>query len=147
MTTKKITELLTAHHEEIRELLKEAEKDSGKFIVLKKHLDIHHELEEDFFLEFIKSKKDLKDESLESQEEHVVLNLLLIDLEDFPKDNPRWKVKLKVLGEFLNHHLKEEEEDLFPEAEKIMDEKKLVELGKKFRELKDYRLKYSLKSK
>lgn len=147
MSSKKITEELTDHHEEIRKLMKASEKDNEKFIFLKKHLDIHHELEEDFFLEFLNSKKTIKDESLESQEEHLVLNLLLLDLDDFPKDNPRWKVKLKVFGEFLEHHLSEEEEDLFPEAEEIMSDKKLIELGEKFNELKDKRLKLSLKSK
>ncbi len=147
MSAKKITEVLTEHHEEMRSLMKEAEKDSSRFIVLKKHLDIHHELEEDFFLEYLNSKKEIKDESLESQEEHLVLNLLLLDLDDFPKDNPRWKVKLKVFGEILDHHLNEEEEELFPDAEKIMNKKRLVELGKKFTRLKGYRLKYSLQSK
>ncbi len=42
-----ITKALIEHHDEMRKLVKEIEKDPSKFIFLKKHLDVHHELEED----------------------------------------------------------------------------------------------------
>lgn len=144
---KTITKALIAHHNEMRKLVKEVKKDSGKFIFLKKHLDVHHELEEDLFLSKLHSKKEIKDESLESQEEHVILNLALLDLADFPKDNERWMIKFKVFEEILDHHLTEEEDELFPEAEKILDKKELEELGAKFEELKKIRLSAALETK
>ena len=128
---KTITKALTDHHNEMRKLVKEVKKDSTKFIFLKKHLDVHHEL----------------DESLESQEEHVLLNQALIDLNDFPKDNDRWMVKFKVFEELLDHHLTEEEEELFPDAEKLMNEKELTEIGGRFEELKKIRLDAALETK
>jgi hypothetical protein len=42
-----ITKVLIDHHNEMRKLVKEIKKDPSRFIFLKKHLDIHHELEED----------------------------------------------------------------------------------------------------
>ena len=144
---KTITKALIDHHEEMRKLVKEVKKDSTKFIFLKKHLDIHHELEEDLFLSKLHSIKKIKDDSLESQEEHVILNLALLDLADFPKDNERWMIKFKVFEEILDHHLTEEEEELFPEAEKIMDKKELTDLGAKFEELKKQRLSAALETK
>ncbi len=90
--------------------------DDIQFIFLKKHLDIHHELEEDLFLSMLHTKKKIKDESLESQEEHFILNLALLYLADVPKDNERWMVKFKVIEDILDHHLKEEEEELFPDV-------------------------------
>ncbi len=147
METKKITEWLIDHHNEMRELIEEIKKDNKKFILLKKHMDIHHELEEDLLLALLNKNDEIKDDSLESQEEHVVLNFLLLDLADFPKDNPRWKVKFKVLNEILDHHLEEEEEDLFPEAEEKIPDDQLLELGDRFQELKIKRLKYILESK
>lgn len=147
MEIKKITDLLTEHHNEMRELSKEIKNDSARFILLKKHLDIHHELEEDLLLSLLNENDEIKDESLESQEEHLVLNFLMLDLADFPKDNPRWKVKFHVMEEILNHHLEEEEEDLFPEAEEILSKEKLLELGDRFQELKTKRLKYILETK
>jgi len=144
---KTITKALIAHHEEMRKLVKEVKKDSTKFIFLKKHLDVHQELEEDLLLSKLHTKEKIKDESLESQEEHVILNFALLDLADFPKDNERWMVKFKVFEEILAHHLNEEEEELFPEAEKIMDKKELNDLGAKFEQLKEQRLSAALETK
>ena len=135
-----ITKALTEHHNEMRDLIEQIKKDKTKFISLKKHLDVHHELEEELLLSIMNTKEEVKDESLESQEEHFVLNVLLLDLADFPRDNPRWMVKFKVLTEIIEHHLDEEEEDLFPEAEEHLSESQLKKLGKQFREMKEKRL-------
>lgn len=147
MTSKKITELLADHHDEMRGLMKEIKNNNEKFILLKKHIDVHHELEEDLLLSVLNKNDEVKNESLESQEEHLVLNFLLLDLADFPKDKPRWKIKLGVFNEILDHHLKEEEEDLFPEAEEKLDEETLVKMGAKFSDLKKKRLKYAFEAK
>ncbi len=147
MDTKTITKELVEHHNEMRKMVKEIKKDASKFIYLKKHLDIHHELEEDILLSKLNTKKEIKDESLESQEEHLILNQALLDLSDFPKDNERWMVKFKVFEEILDHHLKEEEEELFPDAEKILDKKEQVDMGVRFAELKKQRLSAALETK
>ena len=147
MATKTITKQLKDHHDEMRKMVKEIKKDPLKFIKLKKHLDVHHELEEDLLLAHLNSKKGIKDESLESQEEHFVLNILLLDLNDFPKDHPRWMVKFKVFEEILDHHLTEEEEDLFPDAEKKLDKKLLEDMGQQFEELKKIRLSAAFETK
>jgi hemerythrin-like domain-containing protein len=142
-----ITKALIEHHDEMRKLVKEIKKDPSKFIFLKKHLDVHHELEEDLLLSKLHVRKEIKDESLESQEEHFVLNILLLDLADFPKDNSRWMVKFKVFEEILEHHLSEEEDDLFPEAGKIVSKEEQLVLGAQFMELKERRLISALETK
>jgi hypothetical protein len=144
---KTITTALIDHHDEMLKLVKEIKKDPSRFYLLKKHLDIHHELEEDLLLSKLNVKKEIKDESLESQEEHFVLNILLLDLADFPKDNSRWMVKFKIFEEFLDHHLSEEEDDLFPEVENILTKKEQAELGAQFMDLKELRLLSALKTK
>lgn len=144
---KTITKVLIDHHDEMRKLVKEIKKDPSRFIFLKKHLDIHHELEEDLLLSKLHVKKETKDDSLESQEEHFVLNILLLDLADFPKDNARWMVKFKVFEEILDHHLSEEEDDLFPEAEKILTKEEQTASGARFVELKERRLLAALETK
>ena len=144
---KTITKALIDHHNEMRKLVKEIKKDPSRFILLKKHLDIHHELEEDLLLSKLNNKKEIKDESLESQEEHFVLNILLLDLKHFPKDNFRWMVKFKIFEEILDHHLSEEEEDLFPKAEKILTKEEQSASGAKFMDLKERRLLSALETK
>jgi hypothetical protein len=145
--SKTITKALIEHHEEMRKLVREIKKDPAKFIFLKKHLDVHHELEEDLLLSKLHFREEIKDESLESQEEHFVLNILLLDLADFPKDNSRWMVKFKVFEEILEHHLSEEEDDLFPEAGKIVPKEEQLALGEQFMELKERRLISALETK
>lgn len=115
--------------------------------MLKKHLDIHHELEEDLLLSLLNNNKVVNGESLESQEEHYVLNMLLLDLADFPKDNPRWMIKFKVFIEILKHHLSEEEEDLFPEAEGHLSATQQKDLGEEFLQLKQQRLSVVMETK
>jgi hemerythrin-like domain-containing protein len=144
---KTITKALIDHHDEMRKLVKEIKKDPSRFIFLKKHLDVHHELEEDLLLSKLNRKKETKDESLESQEEHFVLNILLLDLADFPKDNSRLMVKFKVFEEILDDHLSEEEDDLFPEAEKILSKEEQTTLGAQFVDLKERRLLPALETK
>lgn len=144
---KTITKALIDHHNEMRKLVKEIKKDPSRFYLLKKHLDVHHELEEDLLLSKLHTMKDIKDESLESQEEHFVLNILLLDLKDFPKDNSRWMVKFKVFEEILDHHLTEEEDELFPEAEKILTKEVQAASGAQFMELKERRLVSALETK
>ena len=115
-----ITKALIDHHNEMRKLVKEIKEDPSRFIFLKKRLDIHHKLEENLLLRKLHVRKEIKDQSLESQEEHFVLNILLLDLADFPKDNSQWMLKFKVFEEILDHYLSEEEADLFPNAENIL---------------------------
>ena len=115
--------------------------------MLKKHLDIHHELEEDLLLSLLNTNNEVNAESLESKEEHYVLNMLLLDLADFPKDNPRWMIKFKVFVEIVEHHLSEEEEDLFPEAEKHLSASQQKELGEEFLHLKQQRLSIVMETK
>ena len=141
MEPKSITVALTDHHKEIRKLMKAAPKSRKNYLTLKKHLDIHHQLEEDIFLSKLHKIEAIKDNSLESQEEHFVLNILLLDLADFPMDHERWEVKYKVLEEIIDHHLTEEEEDLFPLAEKKLDKKELNKMGDEFLKMKEKQLK------
>ena len=144
---KTITKALIGHHEEIRKLLKEVKQKPANLFLLKKNLDIHQELEENLLLSKLHGKKEIKDKSLESQEEHFVLNIIFLDLADFPKDNPRWMVKLKIFEEFLEHHLTEEEEELFPDAEKVLPKAEQAALGAKYMDLKVRRLVPALETK
>jgi len=135
-----IVEALVKHHDEIRSLFEEVAEEPNKYVALKKHLIIHHENEELYLLNDLKEKNELKGDSLESIEEHHVLDLLLDDLNDFPFDNERWKVKFGILREFTEHHLQEEEEDVFPKAMEKLSDDELKTYGEKFNEVKEQQL-------
>jgi hypothetical protein len=136
----KIVEALLQHHEEIRDLFEQTKNNSRNFDKLKKNLDVHHRMEEKYLLDISKKKEDLKDESLESIEEHYAIVMLVEDLENFPKNDERWKVKLKVLKELIDHHFEEEEEELFPKATKDFPDEKLEQLGEDYQKSKEEQL-------
>lgn len=135
-----IVQALLDHHEELRDLFEKTKKDSRHFDQLKKSLEVHHTNEEKYFLDIAKKKSDLKDESLESIEEHHAIVLLLEDLKNFPKRDERWKVKLNVLKELVDHHLEEEEEELFPKATKDLKKEELERLGEEYVSSKEEQL-------
>ncbi len=62
--------------------------------------------------------------------------MLLVDLDNFPTYDERWVVKLEVLEEYTNHHLKEEEDEIFPEGKKVIEAAESEEMGKRFEEIK-----------
>ena len=132
----KIVEALKQHHDEIRELFSKTESDARLFDKLKKSLEVHHTNEEKYFLESSKEQSETKNESLEAFEEHHAIVYLLEDLDNFPKNDERWKIKLKVLKELVDHHFEEEEEELFDQAAEKMDDEELEKLGEKYLKVK-----------
>ncbi len=136
-----IFDALEKDHDEIRELFKKVKENPDEFPKLKKHLEVHHRNEENYLLNEIKKNDEFRDEALESIEEHYVLDFLLLDLGNFPKDDERWQVKLGVLKEVVDHHLNEEEEDLFKDGRDKVDEEKQKKWGEEFQKEKDEQLK------
>jgi hemerythrin-like domain-containing protein len=127
---------LTKDHETLRDLFGQAASDSPRFPDLKNHLQVHHKNEEKILYEALKSKEQTRKDALEAIEEHHVIEMLLVDLENFPTDNERWTIKLEVLEEYTRHHLKEEEDEIFPEGAKVLGAAKSEEMGARFEEIK-----------
>ena len=67
--------------------------------------------------------------ALEAFEEHRVVKRLLSELESMPKTDERWGAKLKVLQENVEHHVEEEEGEMFKSARKVLSQEQIEELG------------------
>ncbi|MDQ3000411.1 MAG: hemerythrin domain-containing protein [Fibrobacterota bacterium] len=109
--------IFTAIKETSEKQVKERER---LFAVINLELSVHMEAEEKFFYPEILLEKKTHDKSMEAFEEHKVAKALLKELEADPKDTEQWAAKLKVLSENIEHHVKEEEEDIFPKARKLL---------------------------
>jgi hypothetical protein len=131
-----IVEALLKHHVEIRDLLEKAGHEKQRFGQLRKNLEVHHRNEELYFLNHILDKDEVGEPAAEAAEEHYIITLMLADLENFPRDHKRWPVKYEIFEEFTEHHLKEEEEDIFRSVRKMMHRKDLEELGKEYETVK-----------
>ncbi len=130
-----ITRILTDHHETLRDLFKKTEADHRMFPELKKHLRVHHTNEEKFLYDLLEEIKETRKDALEAVGEHHIIELILLELEDFPIDHERWAIKLENLEEYTRHHLQEEEDDIFPEADNVLDADKAQKLGEQFEDV------------
>src|SRR6185369_5073775 len=77
-------------------------------------LEVHAELEEQLF--YPAARRALKEEDLidEAEVEHTSLKVLIEQLKGMSPGDPKYAATFKVLGEYVNHHVKEEEGEIFP---------------------------------
>ncbi len=130
-----ITQILTDHHETLRGLFEKTEADHRMFSELKKHLRVHHTNEEKYLYDLLEQKTETRKDALEAVGEHHIIELILLALEDFPIDHERWAIKLENLEEYTRHHLDEEEEDIFPQADKVLEADEAKKLGEQFEDI------------
>jgi iron-sulfur cluster repair protein YtfE (RIC family) len=129
-------ELLKADHRVVENLFKQAESaDESKrpeiFAEIKKELDVHSHIEETIFYPKLKDEgeKELVDIVLEGIEEHRQVKMFLKELDELSGDSEKFEPKLKVLQEDVEHHVKEEEDEMFPLVESGFDSEVLDQLG------------------
>jgi hemerythrin-like domain-containing protein len=127
-----IFEVLLKDHEMMRQLFKRIATNRGVSRELKKHLEVHHRNEEKILYDLMVTKGETRKDSMEAVEEHRVIDLLLLGLEDFPRDHERWPIKFEVLQEYTEHHFKEEEDDIFPNGAKVLGEAEMRDMGVRF---------------
>ena len=106
------------------------------FTKLKQELDIHTQIEETIFYPAIKDAHETREITLEGFEEHHVVKMLLGELEAMPVDTEEWAAKLKVLQENVEHHVEEEEEEMFQKARQVLSEEEINTLGAQMEEMK-----------
>ncbi len=106
------------------------------FTQLKQELDVHAEVEEQIFYPAIKEAEETREITFEAIEEHNVVKQLLSELDAEPKDTEEWTAKLTVLKENVEHHVEEEETEMFPKAKKVLSDEQVEQLGTQMQEAK-----------
>lgn len=106
------------------------------FTQLKNELDVHARIEETIFYPALRDADETHDIILEGYEEHKVVKTLLAELDKLPKDDEKWGAKLKVLQENVEHHVEEEEGEMFKEARQVLSEEQAEQLGLRLEEAK-----------
>lgn len=133
--------LLEQQHDEVKELFKKIEKAEGEragklFAEIRDRLMLHEELEETHLYPQLKEDDKAGELVLESYQEHHVLDLLIEELNQLAPDAEAFEPKVTVLQENTEHHIEEEEKELFPMVRKMWDPKKREDVGRKMEELK-----------
>jgi hemerythrin superfamily protein len=135
-------QLLMDQHKEAKQLFKELEKAEGAkaqqlFDELKMKLTMHEELEETHFYPELKKEKTTEELTLESYQEHHVMDVLIEEISALRPTDEAFKPKCIVLQENTEHHIEEEEGELFPKVRKIWDMDKRKEVGRKMEQMKE----------
>jgi iron-sulfur cluster repair protein YtfE (RIC family) len=136
--------LLKKDHEKVSGILEKLDATTERgiktreelFAQLKNELDIHAQIEEQILYPVLKELKETHEITLEAFEEHAVVKQLLSELETLPKDDETWGAKLTVLKENVEHHVEEEEDEMFKDARKVLGKEQLEELGARLQEAK-----------
>lgn len=140
-------ELLKEDHHKVKQLFERFEKASDpkqqKQISkeIKSELEVHARIEETIFYPAMEEHEELKDMVLESMEEHKQVKTLLREIGRLSTSSEKFKPKMKVLKDNVEHHAEEEEEGkMFPKVRKIIDRGELEQLGEDLETAKHKRL-------
>ncbi|WP_407728883.1 hemerythrin domain-containing protein [Pseudomonas helleri] len=140
-------DLLKADHEKVKGILSQLSESTDRAVKKRKELleklelevSIHTQLEEQILYPAYKAAGGKAEAEMyyEAKEEHrTVDSLVLPDLKGTDPTSPEFAGRVKVIKELLEHHIEEEETDMFPHAKKILGKAKLDELGDQMLTLK-----------
>jgi hemerythrin-like domain-containing protein len=129
-------DLLIQQHEEVKKLFTQYEQLSERasvsrqklFAQIADALAAHATIEELYFYPAVKAA-ETEDLLLEAAEEHLGVKRILADLVDMDVSDDTFDAKMKVIQENVEHHIGEEEEELFKMARKLLSKEQLMDLG------------------
>jgi hypothetical protein len=129
--------LLKTDHEKVAGIFEQLEPTTERavktreelFAKLQQELDVHAHIEETIFYPVLIQEAETRDITLEGIEEHHVIKTLLKELAAMQVDSEQWTAKLKVLKENVEHHVEEEESDMFKGARAVLSKEQLEDLG------------------
>ncbi len=129
--------VLKTDHDKVKRLLAELESTTERgvktraelFSTIKGELTLHEIVEEEIFYPELKAHPKAKDIVLEGYEEHHVVDMLMNELEALDVSDETWGAKALVMKENIEHHIEEEEGEMFRQARQVFDTDELEDLG------------------
>jgi hypothetical protein len=100
-------------------------------------LDVHELIEEKILYPALKPHAQARDIVLEGYQEHHVADLIVKELHALARGDEKWGAKFKVLKENVEHHIEEEEGEMFRIARAVLSRDELHKLGARMRTLKN----------
>lgn len=135
--------LLHEDHVKIKKLLAEGESTTERgektrtelFERLKELLTTHERIEEEVLYPALKKHPKARDLALEGYQEHHVVDLVFEELEATAVSDEDWGAKFKVAKENIEHHIEEEEGDMFPAARRAFEPDELDRMGERMAQI------------
>ena len=135
----KATDFLKKQHREVMKLFKEVEKTDAPrerkrlMTDIAAHLKVHTTIEEEIFYPAVREigTEKVEEMMLEAVEEHHVVDLVLEELPQVDPAADTFEAKMTVLRELIEHHVEEEQDEVFPMAERKLGKERISELGER----------------
>jgi hemerythrin-like domain-containing protein len=137
--------LLKEDHVKVKKMLSELDQTTAGavktreavFSQLKHDLEIHEAIEEEFLYPALKQHPKTRDIALEGYEEHHVVDEVMGEMLNLPVSDETWTAKFTVMKENLEHHIEEEEQDMFEKARRALGDEELADLGERMAARRD----------
>ncbi|HEX8592006.1 MAG TPA: hemerythrin domain-containing protein [Pseudomonas sp.] len=140
-------ELLEQDHVRVKDILTQLSESTERALKkrtdllskLEMELTIHTQLEEEILYPAFKEAGGKEQDVMyyEAKEEHrTVDSLVLPDLKATDPGSPEFSGRVKVIKELLEHHIEEEEEEMFPQCKELLGNERLEEIGAQMETLK-----------
>jgi len=127
-TTADAIKLLTADHKEVQALFQEYKKLAAKVASVEERqalaeqicmlLTVHATIEEEIFYPAAREAEVDSDLLDEAEVEHASAKGLISQIRDMAPGDELYDAKVTVLGEYIDHHVKEEQDEIFPKCRK-----------------------------
>jgi hemerythrin-like domain-containing protein len=130
-------ELLEEDHRKVKKLLEEGDDTTERavkgrtelYAKIKSEMEVHEAIEEEIFYPALKEHPKAKEIVLEGYEEHHVVDQIMGELGETSVEDERWGAKFSVMKENIEHHIEEEEDEMFEKARQVFSKEELDELG------------------
>jgi hemerythrin superfamily protein len=137
-------DLLETDHRRLEDLLKSGEETTGRavkrrteiLLTITTELTAHELIEEKVLYPALKSHPEAKEIVLEGYQEHHVADVVLKELQGLRPSDERWGAKFKVFKENIEHHIEEEEGEMFKTARSVLSRRQLERLGARMQTMK-----------
>ena len=135
-------DILKRDHQTVKGLFQEATRTSDLkarrdvFNKIDAELETHAHLEETIFYPALEEHEELADIVAEAREEHQQVKVLLEEIEEAGAESHDFGAKLQELIENVEHHVKEEEGEMFSKVQDVFDEQELEQLGRQLESAK-----------
>jgi hypothetical protein len=137
--------LLETDHRRFEDLLNEGEETTERGVrrraeildTLTAALNVHEAIEERILYPALKPHPEARDIVLEGYQEHHLADLVVNELQKLASDDEQWGAMFKVLKETIEHHITEEEREMFRIARAVLSHEDLHGLGARMKTLKN----------
>ena len=138
-----IFELIKADHRKVEEIFSQMENSKSSktldqcFNQLYKELNLHAQAEELTFYPTIRNHEGTEQLLEEAEEEHTEVKVMLEQMKSMDSSTAEFKEKLSQLKDAVEHHVQEEEKEVFSQVRQFMSDEELKQLATEFEEVKN----------